>query len=147
MLPRTVTLWVKRALLLVLVVLIVLIVMQQMRASRAAKVAQGYAELDKAVTADDYDRVSANYAGTAIATQAQLSAAERLFEAGSYADAAERFAKAAAGKDAVLALRGMVGQGLALEAAATTAETMDTAKLTEAASAFGAAADKAATLE
>jgi tetratricopeptide (TPR) repeat protein len=137
--------WVKRALLVVVILLAAMLVVWQLRNARKTKGAKAYAALAAAATADEYDRVAANYGGTKVSAQAELCAAQRFFENGSYKEAGERFAAVAGSKDKGFALRGLLGQAQAMEAAAVTDGKVDKERLGKAEKLFDDAAKQAAT--
>jgi hypothetical protein len=138
--------WVKRALLVVVILLAAMLIVWQVRSAKRAKTAKAYAALGTATTADEYDRVAANYSGTSVSHEAELSAAQRLFDNGSYKEAGERFANVAASKDKSFALRGLLGQAQSVEAAAAAKGKVDKEQLAKAQGLFDQAAQKAATV-
>ena len=133
--------WFRRGLLVLIALLALILVVRQIRASREAEVAKAYDALTNAVTFEDFDRIVAEYPGTAVAQQAQLSAAHELFSKADYAGAAERFAAAATSGDDAIVLRATLGQAQACEALGKT----DATQVAKAIQLFADAGGKAAT--
>jgi hypothetical protein len=137
--------WIKRGVWVAVGLLVALLIVQQSRASRARKVAEGQAQLAAAVTVEDFTRVATDNEGTPLAFQAQLSAAQKLFEDAKYTEAQERFARCASSEDALVQLQAALGQAHAVEAKASLGEAVDRGQLEAAQQLFKDAAIKAAT--